>query len=64
MLAAERNVQHLTKNAPAAANDRNEFRWFAKGQMLTTSLRLVDPLSPGADIHCQHHGLVPVQLSH
>jgi hypothetical protein len=37
MLAAERNVQHLTKNAPAAANDCNEFRWSASGHFETKS---------------------------
>src|SRR5215831_9582041 len=35
---AKRNVQHLTKNAPVAANDRNEFRWSASGRRPTTSV--------------------------
>ena len=51
MLAAERNVQHLTKNAPVAANNRNEFRWSASGQKATLQGdRRMSGLPLGADI--------------
>jgi hypothetical protein len=47
MLAAERNVQHLTKNAPAAANDRNEFRF----GLLRVIKRLADRVGGATGLH-------------
>jgi len=55
MLAAERNVQHLTKNAPVAANNRNEFRWSASGQKATLQGdRRMSGLTQKADVRVAH----------